>query len=117
MKTKDKLEKYKEFETENYRVKNTIGTPHPYTITNKHIEHSSGMYLDPIEAESKGAKCGHPGCHLSYKEHEEALVVEINNHQDKKLKDIPGLNDYLLKLKPICEADGFAGFAFVKGTK
>lgn len=100
--------------------------PHPYCITPKHVAIASdefmGMLGEPaIEAaEAKGVKCdicakierktGKP-C-LPWAEHKQALLVEVND--SRELKDIPELKAYLLKIKPLAEKDGFAGFAFMQ---
>jgi hypothetical protein len=47
-----------------------------------------------------------------YKEHETALLVGVKFKGE--LKDAPGLQEYLLECKPMCEADKFAGFAFIQ---
>lgn len=115
---KEKLEAYPK--TDKFRVKDTIGVPHPYCITSKHLEHSTGIYLNIPEAESKGAVCdicktrnkkyGEPI--LSYEQHEQALLIEVND--DRELKDIPELHPYLLSIKEQCTKDGCVGFAFVQ---
>lgn len=67
------------------KVDNVNHRPHPYCITEMHIKHSGGMYLDVENAERRGAKCGvytspdgrwdtksHSGwtrCNLPYSEH------------------------------------------------
>ncbi len=99
-----------------------IVLPHPYCITPKHIEYSSkrhSMFLtaDTIrEAEKEGkAVCGickeQGGQILSYDEHvsNKVLFVGVPNHN---LEDIPGLKEYLLKIKPVCEEMKIQGFAF-----
>lgn len=97
------------------KVIDTIPVPHPYCITPKHLRADS-MYLnaDTIRlAEKDGAHCGTRGCKLSYDEHKSALLIEINS-DEKELKDVPGLQDYLLSINDMAIADGYAGYAFIK---
>ena len=112
--------------TEKFKVIDTIGVPHPYCITPKHVEIASdefmGMLGEPAikRAEEKGVYCdickkierktGKP-C-LPYEEHKQALLIEVDDKRE--LKDIPELKEYLLKLKPLAEKGGFAGFAFTQ---
>ena len=105
-----KLDIYKQWNTELFSVRDTISIPHTYTVTPKHLQHSSGMYLDIDEAESKGAKCGHPGCNLTHAQHETALAISC------KSKDNDLLHAYLLTIKEQCEKDEYAGFVFVDCT-
>ena len=119
----DKLSKYPS--TDIFRVKDTIGVPHPYCITGGHVayvsDHFSGMLSNESirEAEKhkyknhKPIKCGVKGCNLSYDEHKQALLIEVKSKEE--LKDVPGLREYLLSIKEMAEADGYAGFTFVQG--
>ena len=104
------LTRYDQWDTSFFSVRDTVGVPHDYTITEKHVEYSSGVYLDIEEAESKGAKCGHPHCKLPYAEHEIALGINC------KSKDRDLLRDYLLSIKEQCEKDGYVGFALFDCT-
>lgn len=104
---------YKYPSTKQFKIIDTIGVPHLYCITAKHLEYCRGMYLNKeeiIHAESKGARCDICKGKLSYDEHEIALLVEVKDKRE--LKDIPELHGYLLECKPLCESDGFSGFAF-----
>ena len=99
------------------RVVDTIGVPHPYCITPKHLEYSDTMILDVEGAERRGAKCGICHGNLSYAEHETAVLVAVD--RECELADMPesdrvALSDYLKSIVKQCEEDGFAGFAFVK---
>jgi len=107
----EKLLKY--LSTPILRVKDTIPVPHPYCITPKHL--GGSMYLDAHaikDAESHGAHCGIRGCKLSFDEHKSALLIECDF--DGEVKDIPGLQDYLLSIKDMTNADGYVGFAFIR---
>lgn len=117
----EKLLKYGKSEHGNYAVVNTIGVPHPYMITGRHVGHASdnfgGMLGEAaIESgEKKGIVCGTCRGKLTYKQHEHALLVECKgplNGEDGKA--VPELHEYLLKCKALAEADHYAGFAFVK---
>ena len=113
--------------SKNFRVVDTIGVPHPYCITPKHLS-SDRMYLDGEairEAEEKkGAVCdicrklrndGKQDKVLSYDEHEQALLVECDvDFKGKDGKANPELQKYLLKIKARAEKDKIAGFAFKK---
>lgn len=123
----DKFVKYPK--TDKFRIIDTIGVPHPYCITPKHVAIASdefmGMLGEPAinRAEEKGIHCdickkverktGKP-C-LSYEEHKQALLVEVNDKRE--LKDIPELQPYLLSIKNLAEKDGFVGFAFTQSAK
>jgi hypothetical protein len=114
---KEKLEKYPS--TDLYRVKDIIGVPHPYCITSRHVAHacdrfSAMLTADAIRsAEKSGARCDICKGKLTYDQHETALLIEVKF--DGELKDAPELQEYLLSIKDMCEADGHAGFAFIKG--
>ena len=115
----EKLSKYPS--TDHLRIKDTIGVPHPYCVTPKHVVEASDHFCGMLgkeairSAEQKGAKCGVKGCSLSYEGHEHALLIEVNHPGE--LKDVPGLQEFLLSIKEMTEKDGFVGFAFIKGDK
>lgn len=115
------LDRYGKSEQGNFYVFDTIGVPHTYCIGSKHITHAadyfSGMLSKEaiIDAEKKGAKCGMRGCQLSYEEHKQALLVKCEaSMSDDDGKAVPELHAYLLKSKPLCEEDKYAGFGFIK---
>lgn len=114
----EKLEKYPK--TKQFQIIDTILVPHPYCITPRHVtyaaDYCSGILGEDaiIEAEKQGAKCGICRGDLSYEAHETA-VVEVDDKRE--LEDIPELKKYLLKIKALCESDGFAGFAFKQKKK
>jgi len=110
---------YGESEQGNFKVVDTIGVPHPYCITNRHVAHASDNFMgrlgnEAIEsAERSGAKCGVKGCNLSFSEHEQALLVSCEKDmQGEDGKADPELHKYLLKIKDEATANGYAGFAF-----
>ena len=120
----DKWVKYAR--TEKFKVIDTVGVPHPYCITPKHVAHASDHFhgmlgIEAVEsAEKAGAVCDickqgkrkHGQPILPYAEHKQALLVEVNDERD--LNKIPELHAYLLGIKAQAEADGYVGFAFVK---
>ena len=120
--TEDKFKAYPK--TEHFSVVDTIGVPHPYCITPKHVayasDHCHGMLGKEaiIGAEKAGACCdickkaqraGKIPRILKYDEHEQALLIEckvdIKTHQKEA-------HAYLVSIKDQCEKDGYAGFAF-----
>lgn len=111
--SKEVLEKYPK--TENFEVMDTIGVPHPFCITGKHVvwaaDHHCGVLGDEAitryEKSVNRPTCGIKGCNLKYEEHEQALVVRC------KVKDDNLLKAYLQSIKDQCEKDGFAGFVLV----
>ena len=111
-----KLEKYPK--TELFQVIDTIGVPHPFCITHHHLEQAHKMHsmylnesvIDALEKETGRPSCGVRGCNLKFSEHEQALLVNC------KTKDKELTRSYLLSIKELCEADGYAGFTLVDGT-
>lgn len=104
--------------TSQFYIKDTIPLPHPYMITPRHVaiaadRHGGMLGKEAIEdAERRGIHCGQRGCTLSLAEHEQALLVAVRDN--RALKDIPELKDYLLSIKDMATQDGFAGFAFIQ---
>ena len=112
---KELLNKYPT--TDKFKIIDSLGVPHPYCITPGHVAYASDncggiLGTDAIRDAEKysRARCGICKGKLSYDEHEQALLVEVDDNRE--LKDVEGLNDYLLSIKAQCEADGFSGFAF-----
>lgn len=116
----DDFKKYGESANGNYRVKDSIGVPHPYMIGARHVGHAADNFggrlgKEAIEsAEEQGIKCCVCKGELSYAEHEQALLVE----SDKDHKGHETLQAELQTwLKSICDmatSDGYAGFAFLE---
>lgn len=121
--TNDELRaRYGASEQGNYFVSDTTCAPHFYCIGGKHVAHASDNFGGRLgdeairDGEKHGINCAHPRCTLSYDQHEKALVVTCAG--PLKTDDgiiTPELHSYLLQCKPLCEADKFAGFAFVEG--
>ena len=119
--TVDKLDYYKSTKSKNgnFAIIDTIGVPHAYCITPRHVtyasDHNGGMLTKQsiIEAEEHGAKCGICKGKLKYEQHEQALLVSCKRSWTEDLFRNE-LQSYLLTLKEQVEQDGFAGFAFKK---
>lgn len=113
---------YGKSEHGNYYVVGSIGTPHPYTIGAKHVAHAADRHggqlnTHAIESGEKiGITCRYSGCKLSYAEHKQGLLVRCTRElADANGEAVAELREYLMKCKPMCEADGYEGFAFIRG--
>jgi hypothetical protein len=119
----DRLTNYPK--TDKFKVIDTIGVPHPYCIGSKHVTWVSDHWMGILnkeaieDAEKNGATCDicrknynkdNQEKILSYAEHQQALLIEVNDKRE--LKDIPDLHKYLLSIKAMAEAEGYVGFAF-----
>lgn len=108
--------------TDRFKPVDVLYTPHPYCITPKHVayaaDHYGGMLgEDAIQAlESKHGRgiCGVRGCTLRREDHKPVLLLGVDDPAED-LKDVPGLQEYLLQIKPLLEEDGYDGVAFQKG--
>ena len=103
--------------TEHFYIKDSIGVPHPHCIGTRHIVHAADHFSgrlgdDAIEDGERQRlfRCEVKGCQLSYKQHEQALLVGCK--VDIKENE-PELRTYLLSLKDEAEKHGYAGFAFL----
>lgn len=135
--TEEKFLAYGASENGNFRIIDSIGVPHPYCITPKHLEFSQTMLLD-IEGAERRSREAHPNdprrwavcdiCRkinkktgnpiLTYAEHRQALVVECNAEtSDADNKMVPELHKYLLSIKEKAEKENYVGFAFKKSEK
>jgi hypothetical protein len=104
----------------NFYPVDTIGVPHPYCITPRHVSYAadycSGLLgKSAIEgAERDGAHCGMRNCTLAFDQHEQALVIAcklpLNSESGKTNAE---LFEYLQSIKDIAEKEHFAGFAFL----
>jgi hypothetical protein len=119
----DLQERYGASQEGNFQIADTIGVPHPYCITPKHVSIASddhgGMLGEAAirDAEKRGARCGIRQCNLSYQEHGQALLVSCKaDIKDSEGKVNAELHAYLLTCKDMCEADKYVGFAFVKAS-
>ena len=104
-----------------YWVRELISVPHPYVITGKHVAWAADHYLGSLSTmaietgEREGIRCGMNGCRLTLAEHQQALLVACRGPlKTLKGKMVKELHDYLLKCKPLCDQDGWVGFAFVE---
>lgn len=114
-------EKYGESAQGNFFIVDTMPIHHHYMITHKHVIYAANHYngiLNKeaiIEAENTGnAKCGVRNCHLSYTQHESALLVccKKDFHTDENSKN--ELQDWLTAINPKVESDGYVGYAFIQ---
>ena len=112
---------YPASEKGNFSIIDTIGVPHPYCITSKHLQYSTGMYLDIPGAEEKGAVCdiclknqrrNHIPI-LSYAEHEQALLVSCKVDIKDDGSPVPEeLKTWLISIRDQATENGYVGFAF-----
>ena len=108
--------------SEHFEITDTIGVPHPYCITARHVTWASdkfGCLLgdDAVEsAEKAGITCGMRGCRLSWKEHEQALLVSCYAPLTIDGKNNPELQQMLEDNVKECEANNYAVFAFLDKT-
>jgi len=117
-------ERYGKSKHGNFFVTDTIGVPHLFCITPKHVEtasdHFSGMLdsaaIEHLERTGRPS-CGMRGCNLMYAEHEQALLVHCSLDMKKGNQVHPELQDYLLASKEEAEEDNYAGFAFLDKRK
>lgn len=115
----DEVKAAGESEQGNFYVKDSIGVPHPYVIGAKHVAHAAdhhGGMLGEAAIESgerKGIVCECCKGKLTYKQHEQAILIGCKVATMDGDKANPELHAYLLKLKPLAEQHGFAGFAFL----
>jgi hypothetical protein len=107
----------------NFYIHDSIGVPHPYCVTEKHVVFASDncgglLNEDAIaRAEKHGAKCGICKGKLTYEQHEQAVLIGCRAPlKDAQGNVTPELHEYLLKLKPMVEGT-FAGFAFLDQEK
>jgi hypothetical protein len=117
MKKDELIKKFGESAEGNFVPHDTLGHPHPYCITPRHLK-GDRMYLDKDairEAEKKfGAKCGVKGCNLSYDEHKQILVLACKKDPKEDEQAGKELHEYLLKIKSTLMNDDFEGVAFMK---
>lgn len=108
--------------TNNFFVKDTFPEKHIYCITPKHLEYSSGMYLDIEGAEKKGAVCDI--CKkanrkdssyeiMTLEEHRNGLIIGCKIDIQKK-ENREELIKYLSSIKAQVEKENYIGFAFME---
>jgi len=109
-------EKIKNYpKTEFFEAIDTIGVPHPFCITPKHVAHASDNYsgmlgdaaIQSLETKLGRPTCGVQDCNLTYDQHEQALLVKC------KTKDEALTKAYLESIVEQCQKDGFAGFTLM----
>ncbi len=102
----------------NFEAIDTIGIPHPYCITPKHLIEGD-MYLNVEKAEKENnAVCdickklvnsGKQDKILTYEEHKQAIVIKCNIKANKSKE----LHNFLLSIKKKVEKKGYAGFVLM----
>jgi hypothetical protein len=105
----------------NYRVVDTIHVPHPYCVGTAHVAHAADNFCGRLgaeaieDAERRGiARCEACSGRLRWDQHETALLISCRREiKGSDGQATPELHAYLLRCKPLCEADGFAGFSFL----
>ena len=118
----DKIKDYPS--TELFYIKDTIGVPHLFMIGSKHVAHAADHFggmlseaaIESLEKKLGRPSCEYPDCNLKHDEHEQALLVAVKSDIPLNELAAPGepLHVYLNEIKDQCEADGFAGFVFMK---
>jgi hypothetical protein len=112
--------RYGASELGNFYAINTIEVPHPYVIGAKHVNHAADRFGGMLgeaavrSAEMAGIHCQMPKCKLSFDQHEQAVLIACKIEANKDGQACPELHAYLLKVKPLCEEDHYAGFAFMR---
>jgi hypothetical protein len=113
---KNKFKAYPKNEV--FRIIDTMGIPHTYSLSAKHLYHAKNYFDGKItdecikdleEKEHKGC-CKMKGCDLRYDQHGLALVVEVNYTGD--VNEAPGLQGYLESCLDQMSIDGATGFVF-----
>jgi hypothetical protein len=126
MKIEEKLLKYGKSKEGNFQVIDTIGVPHPYCITPKHVAYASDHFNGMLgkEAIIEAEKYGKAVCDickginrkdyskpiLTYDQHEQALLVNCKVNMAKNEE----LHAYLMGIKDLATKEHYAGFAFKK---
>lgn len=126
--------KYGSSSKDNFKVIDTIGVPHPYCISNKHLEFNDSMYLGKEQIERmekehpdqvmcdicKKANNKNGDQILKFSEHKQALLVQCKQDmtvgkpdKDGKVKANPELHKYLLSIKDKATKDHYEGFTFL----
>jgi hypothetical protein len=115
----EKLKKYPISKDGLFSVVDTIGVPHPYCISPGHVAIAAERYGGMLgkaaieRAEREGVHCCICKGKLPLAEHKQALLVAV--HSTKSLEELRGpLGEYLQHIKPLTEADGFEGWAFIQ---
>lgn len=103
--------------TEMFEVIDSIGVPHPYMITHRHVAFAADKFNGIMgqaaleAAEKQGIVCDICKGKLSLAEHEQALIVECTTSGTIQEIEEP-LREYLMSIEPMATADKYVGFAF-----
>ena len=113
----NKFDKYPK--TDMFRIVDSVTLPHEYSFGAKlqgfmAVNYEGNMHRLGIAEYEKihGPGCCAEGCNLTIEEHVVALVVEIDSN--KKLENIPGLQDYLQSCMELAKKDGATGFSYIR---
>jgi len=104
----------------NFYVEDSIGVPHPYLITPKHIGHASDNFSGRLgeaairSCEEKGVTCGMKGCNLTHAEHEQAVAIMCTKNPEDDEAYAKEFQAYLLSMNPKLEESKYVGFVPVK---
>ena len=105
--------------SENFYVKDTIGVPHPYMITDRHVsyaatKHGGMLSSDAIKGAEKhaNAKCDICKGQLSYEEHEQALIIGCKANPNVEPYQTE-LREFLKENAGEAEKHGYAGFTLL----
>ena len=115
---KRKYRKYGTSKKQNFRIVSEVGVPHPYMVTEKHLEYNQDqMYLGKTQIEDMekehGNMCGF-NCNMPWSEHKIALMVECKvDIHTKTGKMNRELQAFLKSIRDKTEKNGYAGFAFL----
>lgn len=124
MKDKKDFKQYGSSSNNNFKVVDTIGVPHPYCISPKHLQYNDSMYLGSeqiikMEKDHDNVRCDiclnnhdHDKI-LLFEEHKQALLVECK----ADIKNNDDLKEYLLSIKDLADKNNFVGFAFLDKRK
>lgn len=124
----ENLVKYGKSKQGHFQVVDTIGVPHPYCLTPKHVKVASEQFNGIMgkeaiaEAERQGIYCytcreinrRHGDPILKADEHKHSLLVACFKDMNTNEKYLKEVKRYLTHIKDMCEKDGYAGFTFLK---
>src|SRR5882724_2361239 len=112
----EKRAKYGASEHGNFTVIDTIGVPHAYCVGANHVTHAANHFGGMLNqaciesGEKHGIVCHVCKGRLTFKQHESALLISCKVSIDDLQKQPESeLHAYLVKCKPLCEADGYVG--------
>lgn len=106
--------------SDHFVIADTIGVPHPYTITSRHVAYASDNCNGQLgeeaikAAEGIGVRCGWKGCQLKLEEHKQAVLIHCYAPiKDEDGRATPELHQMMLANKEEVEKHGYIGFTFL----